>query len=126
MRALFSILLVSSWICSAVAEKPNVIIIYTDDQGSADAGCYGSKIETPHIDRLAREGVRFTQMLAPSAICSASRAGLLTGKFPAAAGVPSNVSSSQGKSGMPASELTIAELFQSHGYATGHIGKWHL
>ncbi|MDF1814154.1 MAG: sulfatase-like hydrolase/transferase, partial [Verrucomicrobiales bacterium] len=73
---------------------PNVIVIYTDDQGSVDAGCYGADdIETPNIDLLAKTGVRFTQMLAPSAICSASRAGLLTGKIPAAAGVPSNVSS---------------------------------
>lgn len=108
-------------------DPPNVIIIYTDDQGSVDAGCYGSDdIDTPHIDRLAATGVRFTQMLAPSAICSASRAGLLTGKFPAAAGVPANVSSEKGKTGMPASELTIAELFKARGYATGHIGKWHL
>lgn len=106
---------------------PNVIVIYTDDQGSVDAGCYGADdIETPNIDLLAKTGVRFTQMLAPSAICSASRAGLLTGKIPAAAGVPSNVSSAKGKSGMPDTEITMAELFQSNGYATGHIGKWHL
>lgn len=107
--------------------QPNVVVIYTDDQGSIDAACYGSSdLETPNIDRLAKTGVRFTQMLAPSAICSASRAGLLTGKFPAAAGVPSNVSSSKGNSGMPTTELTMAELFKSSGYATGHIGKWHL
>ncbi|MDF1753777.1 MAG: sulfatase-like hydrolase/transferase [Verrucomicrobiales bacterium] len=107
--------------------SPNVVVIYTDDQGSIDAACYGSSdLETPNIDRLAKTGVRFTQMLAPSAICSASRAGLLTGKFPAAAGVPSNVSSSKGNSGMPTTELTMAELFKSSGYATGHIGKWHL
>ena len=111
----------------AGGEKPNVIVIYTDDQGSVDAGCYGSEdIETPNIDRLAKTGVRFTQMLAPSAICSASRAGLLTGKIPAAAGVPSNVSSSKGRPGMPGGEITMAELFKSNGYATGHVGKWHL
>ena len=109
------------------AEKPNVIVIYTDDQGSVDAACYGSMdIETPNIDRLAETGVRFTQMLAPSAICSASRAGMLTGRFPARAGVPSNVSSAKGKSGMPGSELTMAELLKSNGYRTGHVGKWHL
>ena len=106
---------------------PNVIIVYTDDQGSVDAHCYGSKdLLTPNIDRLADTGIRFTQMLAPSAICSASRAGLLTGRFPARAGVPGNVSSEKGKAGMPGSEVTLAEMLRAKGYATGHVGKWHL
>ena len=109
------------------ADQPNVIVVYTDDQGSIDANCYGSSdLETPNIDRLAATGVRFTQMLAPSAICSASRAGLLTGQFPARAGVPSNVSSQKGEEGMPGEKITMAELFGAAGYATGHIGKWHL
>ena len=109
------------------AEKPNVIIVYTDDQGSIDANCYGATdLATPHIDRLAETGVRFTQMLAPSAICSASRAGLLTGQLPARAGVPANVSSAKGNSGMPTEKITIAEALRKSGYATGHIGKWHL
>lgn len=112
---------------TGAAERPNVILIYTDDQGSVDANCYGSNdLETPNLDRLAATGVRFTQMLAPSAICSASRAGLLTGRFPARAGVPANVSSSKGNAGMPSSELTVAELLKTKGYRTGHIGKWHL
>ena len=72
--------------------KPNIIIIYSDDQGSFDLNCYGSKdIQTPNLDQLAASGVRFTQMYSPSAICSASRAGLLTGRYPARAGVPGNV-----------------------------------
>lgn len=109
------------------AQPPNVIIIYTDDQGSLDANCYGSEdLFTPNIDRLAASGLRFTQMLAPSAICSASRAGLLTGRFPARAGVPGNVSSQKGEPGMPADQLTIAELLKSNGYNTHHVGKWHL
>jgi len=108
-------------------EKPNVIIIYTDDQGTLDANCYGSKdLITPHIDRLAKQGVRFTQMYAPSAICSASRAGLMTGRFPPRAGVPGNCSSSHGVAGMPHNEVTIADMLKGAGYATGHIGKWHL
>lgn len=112
---------------TALADKPNVIIVYTDDQGSVDANCYGSEdLETPNIDRLAATGVRFTQMLAPSAICSASRAGLMTGQFPARAGVPANVSSEKGNSGMPTEKITMAELFKTAGYTTGHIGKWHL
>lgn len=114
-------------LCSARAATPNIIIIYTDDQGSVDAGCYGSAdIETPNIDYLAENGVRFTQMLAPSAICSASRAGLMTGKIPPRAGVPGNVSSAHGNAGMPASEFTMAELLKTKGYRTGHVGKWHI
>lgn len=113
--------------CLRAFDKPNVIIIYTDDQGSVDANCYGaSDLITPNIDRLAESGVRFTQMLAPSAICSASRAGMLTGRFPARAGVPGNVPSVHGRAGMPREEITIADLLKANGYATGHVGKWHL
>lgn len=112
---------------SGAAPLPNILVIYTDDQGSVDAGCYGSDdIETPTIDHLAATGVRFTQMLAPSAICSASRAGLMTGRFPARAGVPANVSSAKGNPGMPATEITMAEMLQTKGYRTGHVGKWHI
>ena len=107
--------------------KPNVIIIYTDDQGTIDANCYGSKdLITPNIDELADQGVRFTQMYAPSAICSSSRAGLLTGRFPPRAGVPWNCSSTKGVAGMPQEEVTMAEMLKEAGYTTGHIGKWHL
>lgn len=110
-----------------IKRKPNVIIIYSDDQGSLDLNCYGSKdILTPNLDKLAASGVRFTQMYSPSAICSASRAGLLTGRYPARAGVPGNVSSKKGVAGMPTSEVTIAEHLKSNGYVTGHVGKWHL
>lgn len=111
-----------------VAEaRPNVLIIYSDDQGTMDLGSYGSEdLQTPHLDALAKRGVRFTQMYSPSAICSASRAGLLTGRLPARAGVPANVSSAKGKAGMPASEVTIAEMLAQEGYDTGHVGKWHL
>jgi len=109
------------------AERPNVIIIYTDDQGTLDAGCYGAEdLQTPNIDALAKRGVRFTQMYAPSAICSASRAGLMTGRIPPRAGVPGNVSSKEGVAGMPQEEATIADMMHAAGYATGHIGKWHL
>ncbi len=107
--------------------KPNVIVIYTDDQGTLDANCYGSKdLTTPNIDRLARTGIRLTQMYAPSCICSASRAGMITGRYPIRAGVPANVSSKPGNSGMPASEITMAEMFRAAGYETAHVGKWHL
>jgi arylsulfatase A len=109
------------------AEQPNVIVIYSDDHGSLDLNCYGSTdLDTPNLDRLADEGIRFTQMYSPSAICSASRAGLLTGRFPARAGVPGNVSSTKGVPGMPSNEITLAELLKTRGYTTGHVGKWHL
>ena len=109
------------------ADKPNVIIILTDDQGTVDAGCYGSSdLSTPHIDALAARGVRFTQFYAAAPVCSPSRAGLLTGRYPLRAGVPGNVSSTAGHAGMPTSQVTIAETFKAAGYATGHVGKWHL
>lgn len=107
--------------------RPNVIIIYTDDQGVADAGCYGSTdIKTPAIDHLAATGLRFTQFYAPAPVCSPSRAGLLTGRYPLSAGVPGNVSSTRGEAGMPSDRVTIAEMLKGAGYATAHIGKWHL
>ena len=114
-------------VSSARTGPPNVIVIYTDDQGTVDANCYGaSDLQTPNIDRLARTGIRFTQFYAPAPVCSPSRAGLMTGRYPLSAGVPGNVSSKQGQPGMPARQFTIAELLRGAGYATAHIGKWHL
>lgn len=114
-------------LASFAADRPNVLLIYTDDQGSVDARCYGSTdLMTPTMDRLAETGVRFTAMYSPSAICSASRAGLLTGRFPARSGVPGNVSSTKGVAGMPAEQRTLAEILGDAGYRTGHVGKWHL
>ena len=107
--------------------KPNVIIILTDDQGTIDAGCYGAKdLETPNIDSIAKRGIRFTQFYAAAPVCSPSRAGLLTGRYPINAGVPGNTTSVKGKPGMPSEQITIAEHFKSSGYVTAHIGKWHL
>ncbi|MBC8326600.1 MAG: sulfatase-like hydrolase/transferase [Verrucomicrobia subdivision 3 bacterium] len=112
---------------TAAARKPNVIIIYTDDQGSVDLNCYGSKdLVTPHMDELAKRGVRFTQFYASAPVCSPSRAGLLTGRYPLRAGMPGNAGSTKGKAGLAASEVTIAETMKADGYRTAHIGKWHL
>lgn len=106
---------------------PNIIIIYTDDQASLDLGSYGAEdVSTPELDALARAGIRFTNMYAPSAVCSASRAGLLTGMLPNRVGVPTNVSSTRGQPGMADKALTMAEYLAKAGYRTGHIGKWHL
>lgn len=107
--------------------KPNVIIIYTDDQGSIDVNCYGAKdLYTPNMDQLAVTGTRFTQFYAAAPVCSPSRAALLTGRTPQGAGLSRNASSEKGIAGMPTEQLTIAEAFRDHGYRTGHVGKWHL
>ena len=104
--------------------KPNVILILTDDQGSIDLNCYGAKdLVTPHTDRIARHGVRFTQFYSAAPVCSPSRAGCLTGRVPQRAGVPGNVGQ---KNGLPPEQITIAETLKDAGYATAHIGKWHL
>ncbi|WP_020533121.1 sulfatase-like hydrolase/transferase [Flexithrix dorotheae] len=106
---------------------PNVIIIYTDDQGSIDVNCYGAKdLHTPNMDKIAQTGVRFTQFYAAAPVCSPSRAALMTGKTPLAAGLPGNASSHKGKEGLPSSQVTIAEKMKENGYVTGHVGKWHL
>ncbi|MGQ8338767.1 sulfatase family protein [Sunxiuqinia sp. A32] len=105
------------------AEKPNVIIIYADDQGAIDLNCYGAKdLVTPNMDKLVTSGIKFTQFYG-APICSPSRAGLLTGKTPQRAGVPSNVGP---LNGMPTEQYTVAEMFKDAGYKTAHIGKWHL
>ncbi|MEO2016252.1 MAG: serine hydrolase [Fuerstiella sp.] len=95
-------------------KRPNIVVVFTDDQGYGDLGCYGSEtIRTPRIDELAREGLRFTSFYA-QVVCGPSRSSLLTGRYPVR---------SLGWS-MPASEITIAELLKGAGYATGCVGKW--
>ena len=128
LLALFSVLLVASSLLSAAQPRPpNVIIILTDDQGTIDARCFGAKdLETPNIDALAKRGVRFTQFYAAAAVCSPSRAGLMTGRYPLRTGLIGNAGSHEGGEGMPASEVTIAEMLKGSGYATAHFGKWHL
>jgi arylsulfatase A-like enzyme len=105
--------------------KPNVIIIFADDQGSVDMNCYGAKdLVTPHMDSIAKKGVRFTQFYSLAPVCSPSRAGLLSGKTPQKAGVPGNIGID--KEGMPSKEYLIPEMMKKAGYRTAHIGKWHL
>ena len=109
------------------ADRPNVVVFFTDDQGYGDLGCQGSKdLQTPNIDRMAAEGVRFTTWYSAAPVCSPSRAALLTGRSPQGAGVPGNVSSYPGEPGMPPEQVTIAERLKGLGYATGAVGKWHL
>ncbi|OUW35535.1 MAG: hypothetical protein CBD39_00310 [Flavobacteriaceae bacterium TMED179] len=108
-------------------KKPNVIIIYTDDQATLDVNILGAKdLVTPHMDKLMLSGTTFTQFYA-SPVCSPSRASLLTGKNPQRAGVPGNAGQDlKSKSGLPQSEFTMAEMFKENGYETYLIGKWHL
>ena len=108
--------------------RPNVIFILSDDQGSIDLNCYGAKdLFTPNLDRLAAEGVRFTQFYAAASVCSPSRAAILTGRYPHRAGLPQNAPSHPGGAGgMPGEQLTIAEVLKGAGYTTGHVGKWHI
>jgi len=111
---------------SIAQQRPNVIVIYSDDQGAIDLNCYGAKdLETPNIDQLARSGTMFTNFYA-SPVCSPSRASLLTGLNPQRAGLPGNASELNDAVGMPTDRFTMAEMFKSAGYATAHIGKWHL
>lgn len=106
--------------------RPNIIVIFADDLGYGDLGFQGSKtIATPRIDRMAREGVRFTDLYAAAPFCSPSRAALLTGRLPARAGLPYVMFPAE-HHGLPAAEITLAELLRTRGYATACIGKWHL
>lgn len=106
---------------------PNVIVILVDDQGYYDLGCYGAtEVKTPNIDAMANDGILFTDYYAAAPICSASRAGLLTGCYPRRVGNHIWVHRADSDYGIHPNELTMAELFQQAGYATACIGKWHL
>ena len=112
------------------AEKPNIVIIYTDDLGYGDLSCYGHPtIRTPNLDRMAREGMRFTDYYSVAEVCTPSRAALLTGRYPVRSGMAHDtfrVLRNRSKGHLPESEITIAESLKTSGYATGMIGKWHL
>ena len=106
--------------------RPNVIVIFTDDQGFGDVGCFGAKgFQTPNLDRMAVEGSRFTNFHVAQPVCSASRAGLLTGCYPNRLGIHGALGPNA-KHGIHAAETTLAEVFRQQGYATGMAGKWHL
>ncbi|MEI6891259.1 MAG: sulfatase [Pontiella sp.] len=111
----------------AGAAKPNFIVIYADDLGYGDLGCYGAEgYSTPVLDRMAQEGMRFTDFSTSSSVCTPSRAGLLTGRFARRWGHNGRVYFPHSKGGMPPSEITIAELLKGAGYQTALVGKWHL
>jgi arylsulfatase A-like enzyme len=121
------------------AERPpNVVLFLVDDLGWTDLGCYGSRFyETPHVDELAKQGVRFTQAYAACHVCSPTRASILTGKYPARLQMTDwlpgrkefpfqKLRNASIRQHLPLAEVTIVEALKQHGYATAHLGKWHL
>lgn len=107
--------------------RPNLVIIFADDQGYGDLSCFGStEIKTPNIDRIAKEGRKFTSFMVASPVCTPSRAALLTGCYPKRVGMHQHVLFPSSNKGLNPEEYTIADHFKSIGYATACFGKWHL
>ena len=127
LRSLFVVL---GWLTAAVAaerERPNILFILADDVGYGDLGCYGATlVQTPHLDRLARDGRRFTDAHSPASMCTPTRRALLTGTYswrqPAGATILSGADARCIAPGTP----TLPALLRQAGYATGVVGKWHL
>jgi arylsulfatase A-like enzyme len=110
----------------APARQPNIIMIYADDLGYGDLGCYGHPtIRTPNLDRMAAEGLKFTQFYSAAPVCTPSRAALMTGRLPVRSGL-TRVLFPYSDGGMPDSEVTVAESLRGAGYRTSCVGKWHL
>jgi arylsulfatase A len=108
-------------------KKPNIVIIFTDDQGYADVGCYGAKkFKTPNLDKMAAGGLRLTDFYVAASVCTPSRTALMTGAYPKRFNMHKGVLLPMSKKGLDPSALTIGELLQKKGYATACIGKWHL
>jgi arylsulfatase A len=128
MKIILSFLLFCILASVGHARKPNVILIMADDLGYTELGSYGQKkIRTPHLDKLAAEGMRFTACYAGNAVCAPSRCVLMTGKHPGHAYIRNNGEvKPEGQRPIPLSEVTIADLLKKEGYATGAFGKWGL
>ncbi|XP_069764922.1 arylsulfatase A [Narcine bancroftii] len=111
----------------AFAGSPGVVLFLADDLGYGDLGCFGHpSSRTPHLDRLAASGRRFSDFYSASSVCSPSRAALLTGRYPTRSGIFPGVFNPSSKGGLPLNETTIAELLKQQGYVTAMVGKWHL
>jgi len=126
--ALVSGLAVGASFPGTTIERPNILILLVDDLGIGDPGCYNpaSKIRTPHIDRIAREGMRFTDVHSSSSVCSPTRYAILTGRYAWRGRLKSGVLNGYSRALIEPGRPTIASVLQEHGYATAGIGKWHL
>jgi len=127
----FLFLLAASASVTSAADRPNVIVILADDLGYGDLGCYGHrKFKTPHLDRMAAEGARLTQFNTPAPFCAPTRASLMTGRYPFRSGMTQNPAPDGGPKAdtvaLAPSEVTLAQVLKSAGYATSIVGKWHL
>ncbi|RKY05834.1 MAG: arylsulfatase, partial [Planctomycetota bacterium] len=112
---------------SQAADKPNIVLFFTDDMGYGDIGPFGSTThETPHLDRMAKEGIKFTDFYVSSTACTPSRSALMTGCYADRIGMGASVVFPGDKRGLNPSEITIAEMLKTKGYITGCFGKWHL
>ena len=108
------------------ADAPNIVLIFTDDQGYADVGCFGAKgFQTPNLDKLAKQGVKLMDFHVSQPVCSASRTSLLTGCYANRLGIHGALGPNA-RVGISDKETTLAEVCKSKGYATGMVGKWHL
>jgi arylsulfatase A-like enzyme len=125
LRLAIALLLLPAVAAAAEPRRPNVVIVFCDDLGYGDPSCYGGKVPTPNIDRIAREGIRFTDFHVPHPVCSASRAALLTGCYSPRVSIHGALMPNS-THGIAAAETTLAELLRDRGYRTACVGKWHL
>lgn len=130
LLALFCLLVLPAVASADESVQPNIVVIFCDDLGYGDLGCFGHPtIATPHLDRMAAEGMKLTQFYSAAPVCTPSRAALMTGRLPIRSGMCSDkrrVLFPNSGGGIPASEITLAEALKKQGYATAAVGKWHL
>eukprot|EP00118_Oscarella_pearsei_P022434 m.259563 g.259563 ORF g.259563 m.259563 type:complete len:513 (+) comp40423_c1_seq7:3494-5032(+) len=124
---LSSLLLLILFVPCYVAQKPNIVLLFADDLGYGDLGVYGHPTSTsPNLDKMAHEGLVFTQFYSASPVCSPSRAALMTGRYQTRSGIWPGVFNPASTGGLPHNETTVAEILKKEGYATAIVGKWHL